>query len=230
MWNEKHFGKVPEEKGGYVEAYEFRVTLRLHPIPRFYSLIPLCSAPGNQRDFYSSLHIPQYRHWRPDIRSPPTPPLSLSLPFLLRFSCFPSLTARTDSASFPARRFPLSLDPRASFVRSFVVFNPPLRQLLPPGLVRTSNIVDMSRASSRESWIRGCRRDDSHRCAHADRWKLPPPFPGKSGNILWWRVELLVVGRKLFKQYGVVLLFFPEFHVFLLFFLFGFFKSECGVE
>lgn len=74
------------------------------------------------------------------LASPPPLPfsLSLSLPFLLRSSCFPSLTARTGSASFPARRpFPLSLDPRASFVRSFVVFNPPLRPQPPPAWSRS---------------------------------------------------------------------------------------------
>lgn len=100
----------------------------------------------------------------------PPPPLSLSLPFLLRFSCFPSLTARTDSASFPARRFPLSLDPRASFVRSFVRRFQPSSASTPPAWSRSyiqycryvpsfvSRIVNTRLPTRRFAQVRACRQ------------------------------------------------------------------------
>lgn len=75
-----------------VRASRHQRTLRLHPIPRFYSLIPLCSPPGSQGDFYSSLRISTLtsRHPQPSLPRPPAPsPTSRSFsPFRPAFLLF----------------------------------------------------------------------------------------------------------------------------------------------
>lgn len=104
-------GRGREEGGGRgggrkrnVRASRHRRTLRLHPIPRFYSLIPLCSPPGSQGDFYSSLRISTLtsRHPQPSpfpLRAHLTPShiRSLSLSLLPRLLKLPS-------GSSPGRR------------------------------------------------------------------------------------------------------------------------------
>lgn len=69
-----------------VRASRHRRTLRLHPIPRFYSLIPLCSPPGSQGDFYSSLRISTLTSRHPQPSPFPFAPTSLPPAFVLSFS------------------------------------------------------------------------------------------------------------------------------------------------
>lgn len=87
-----------------VRASRHQRTLRLHPIPRFYSLIPLCSPPGSQGDFYSSLRISTLtsRHPQPSLPRPPAPsPTSRSFsPFRPAFLLFLFLSLFASTA-FP---------------------------------------------------------------------------------------------------------------------------------
>lgn len=88
----KRFVGGGREGGGWgrkrrnVRASRHRRTLRLHPIPRFYSLIPLCSPPGSQGDFYSSLRISTLTSRHPQPSSSPFAPTSFPLIFVLSFS------------------------------------------------------------------------------------------------------------------------------------------------
>lgn len=90
-----------------VRASRHQRTLRLHPIPRFYSLIPLCSPPGSQGDFYSSLRISTLtsRHPQPSLPRPPAPsPTSRSFsPFRPAFLLFLFLSLSLFSPPLPFR-------------------------------------------------------------------------------------------------------------------------------
>lgn len=116
-----------------VRASRHRRTLRLHPIPRFYSLIPLCSPPGSQGDFYSSLRISTLtsRHPQPSLslslRSPsPFPrasrfhslPYSSSFSFLHACSSYPLVPLQVVAATL----FPESPSP---VIRSAPFVHPP---------------------------------------------------------------------------------------------------------
>lgn len=124
-----------ERKRRNVRASRHRRTLRLHPIPRFYSLIPLCSPPGSQGDFYSSLRISTLtsRHPQPSpslfvlTSLPPTFVLSFSLSalaqatlwFLSRSSQQHPLPGPFRPSSVPSPSSPSPRQPRehiASFV------------------------------------------------------------------------------------------------------------------
>lgn len=128
-----------------VRASRHQRTLRLHPIPRFYSLIPLCSPPGSQGDFYSSLRISTLtsRHPQPS-RSPARPP---SLPFVPR-----SISLRLRCLSV---RSPLSLLPLArSLSRATLWYlSRSSQQHPPPGtsspVIRSAPFVTLSATATK---------------------------------------------------------------------------------
>lgn len=100
-------GGKGERKRRNVRASRHRRTLRLHPISRFYSLIPLCSPPfppGSQGDFYSSLRISTLTSRHPQ----PSPSPRTHLPSLPHPLLSPRFRAIPYSLIFP---FSLSLFP-----------------------------------------------------------------------------------------------------------------------
>lgn len=86
-----------------VRASRHRRTLRLHPIPRFYSLIPLCSPPWEPgRLLFLPSHLDTDVPTSTAFALPPLrPPRSLSYSF--SFSLFPRLL-KLPSGSSPGRR------------------------------------------------------------------------------------------------------------------------------
>lgn len=143
--------------GRNVRASRHRRTLRLHPIPRFYSLIPLCSPPGSQGDFYSSLRISTLtsRHPQPlpSLHCTPSPTTLYAIPPL----SLSTLVVSSTSLSFRTRSsYPLlSLQVVAVTPSPPCLLRKPVNRSTPfvtltatasraHSFVRISSVVDMS--------------------------------------------------------------------------------------